>query len=78
MNNTNRVRRNSNGSSPIIAAPRGAAPTTPQRIPLYVEPRDGRPQMYGGGDAPMERWAGGRGDGLVSILFLLFFVFIFF
>lgn len=43
--------------------PRCAAPTTPQRVPMYPDPRDGRtPGPYG--DPPMDRWSGSGGGGV--------------
>lgn len=54
-----RIRRNSGSIQPLLPLPRGAAPTTPQRLPLlYGDPRAG-----GGGGSMSDNRTPGNYSG---------------
>lgn len=52
---SDRIRRNSGNIPPTIPPPRGAAPTTPQRVPAYVDSRSD-PRTPSGTYGESDRW----------------------
>lgn len=53
---SDRIRRNSGNIPPTIPPPRGAAPTTPQRLPGYIDPRSDPRTPTGTSYGESDRW----------------------
>ncbi|KAJ6646547.1 Chromodomain-helicase-DNA-binding protein 1 [Pseudolycoriella hygida] len=54
-NSSDRIRRNSGNLPPTIPPLRGAAPTTPQRLPVYIDARND-PRAPSGAYGEADRW----------------------
>lgn len=52
---SDRIRRNSGNLPTLVPPPRGAAPTTPQRLPVYIDPRSD-PRAPSGAYGEPDRW----------------------